>query len=454
MIQKILPAYGKVLIVDDKYEDVIPIQNILAENGVPYIFYDYSVFKDTKVKQIEAVRMVFLDIRLEDGIQGAKNIATVLANVIEKLIQRENGPYAIVLWTNEIALKDEIQKYMLSYLSEEDTTLPTYICALDKKEFVDKPRQVLVDSLSVQLDGQNMINFLTEWENASISVSSNMIRLLLYGLHTKMDNECIQRIFVQMAALENSEVSNKKEATRNILQVLVEFLRDRYLEIMSDEELIDEFSKYWDFDFGKNGEIKRIQADTSIEQKGYINALFNINIYDSKESHLPGKVFALLEKDIKFNIEDFKESTLSNNWYNNNELKTEGEKLQFNLTPIEVDITPNCDYAQNKNHMIRTVFGYMIEIGQVEKDGKKIWLNYKYAYKFRGRISNEYVYVTPELIVKEKLCVFVINTKYMSIEQKNYSNEYEYLFRFNNELVSDIRKKAGDNITRIGINNL
>lgn len=68
MIQKILPAYGKVLIIDDKYEDVIPIQNILAENGVPYIFYDYTVFKDIEVKRVDAVRMVFLDIRLEDGI--------------------------------------------------------------------------------------------------------------------------------------------------------------------------------------------------------------------------------------------------------------------------------------------------------------------------------------------------------------------------------------------------
>lgn len=38
MIQKILPAYGKVLIIDDKYEDVIPIQNILAEKEF-HIFF-------------------------------------------------------------------------------------------------------------------------------------------------------------------------------------------------------------------------------------------------------------------------------------------------------------------------------------------------------------------------------------------------------------------------------
>ena len=170
MMQRILPAYGKILIIDDNYKEVVPIQNILAENGIPYIFYDYSILKEVDIRKIEAVRMVFLDIRLEDGIQGAKNIATVLATVIEKVIEKENGPYSIVLWTNEIALKDEIQEYLLSYLSTEETTLPTYICALDKKEFVSTPQKTLIESLSTQLEGQNMMNFLTVWELSLIHI--------------------------------------------------------------------------------------------------------------------------------------------------------------------------------------------------------------------------------------------------------------------------------------------
>lgn len=454
MIQKILPSYGKVLIIDDKYEDVVPIQNILAENGVPYIFYDYSVFKDIEVKRVDAVRMVFLDIRLEDGIQGPKNIATVLATVIEKVIQPKNGPYAIVLWTNEIALKEEIQEYMISYLSSEETTLPTYICALDKKEFIEKPKNTLVESLSLQLTEQKMMNFLTEWENQSISVSSNMVRLLLYGLHTNMDNESIRNIFIQMATLENSEVKNKEEATRNILNILVEFLRDRYLEIMSNSKLIKEFSQYWDFDFGKESEIKTIQEHTSIEQKACINSLLNINTYDTKDRQLPGKIVLLENDDIGFDIYDFKHSSLSNKWYADNILEAYGHKIPLTLTPVEVDITPNCDYAQNKNHMLRTVFGYRIEIGQVNVNGTVTWINYKYANKFKHKIGFEYVYVTPEFLVDMKLCVFVFNTKYMSIENKDYCDKHQYLFRFNNDILSEIRKKAGDNITRFGINNL
>ena len=454
MIQKILPAYGKILIIDDNYNDVVPIQNILAKNGVPYIFYDYSVLKDADIRKVEAVRMVFLDIRLEDGIQGAKNIATVLATMIEKVIEKENGPYSIVLWTNEIALKDEIEEYLCSYLNIEETTLPTYICALDKKEFVSEPQEVLVENLLSQLEGQNMMNFLTAWENDSISISSNMIRLLLYGLRTKMDNDSIQRIFLQMATLENSEIKTKFEATRNILQILVEFLKDRYSEIVVQKELVNKLSEYWDFDFSKDDEIKKIQTDIPIEQKACINSLLNINVYDSEERNLPGKVFVLSEEDIYFDVSDFKKSTLSDNWYKNNELDTHGEKLNLQIIPIEVDITPNCDYAQNKNDILRTVFGYKIEIGQIDNNGKRGWITDRYANKFRHKIKFDYVYVTPEFLLDGKLCVFVFNTKYLTIEKKDYSQNYKYLLRFNSEILSEIRKKAGENITRLGINNL
>lgn len=454
MIQKILPNSGKVLIIDDKYEDVKPIQNILAENGIPYIFYDYTVFKDTAVKKLDAVRMVFLDIRLEDGMQEIKNIATVLASVIEKVIMPQNGPYVLVLWTNEIALKDELQGYLFNYLNPEETTLPTYVCALDKKDFISKPENELVNKLVTQLSGQNMMNFLIEWENASYCVSGNMIRLILYGLQNKMDNEAIEKMLLQLAFLEDSEVSDKKIATRNVIQFLVELIRDRYLDIMSQDELISELSEYWTFAFENVEEVKRIQKETPIAQRASMNTILNLNTYDQMSRNLPGKVYLLDESNMNFSVEDFTCSTLGDKWYKDNEIKISDDVVKLNLTPIEVDITPNCDYAQNKNHMLRTVFGYMVEIGKVNRDGREEWLNEGYTNKFRKKILREYVYVTPEFLIDGKLCVFVLNTKYLTIEKKDYCLEYPYLLRLNNEILSEIRKKTGEIISRLGINNL
>lgn len=451
MIQEILPAYGKVLIVDDQYKDVQLIQNILAQNGVPYIFYDYNIIKDIEVRKVEAVRILFLDIRLEDAIQGAKNIASVLTSVIEKLIEPKNGPYAIVLWTNEIALKDEIEVQIKKYIDEKESTCPTYICALDKKDFIAEPEEVLEKELARQLVGQNMMNFLINWENAATSISGNMIRLFLYGLRTKVDNGLIERIFVQMALFENSEVDNKVDATRNILRILVEFLRDRYLEIISHEQLACKLSEYIQFNFTDKDELKKIKKELTIEERASINSILNMNLYDEENSNkLHGKIYVLNDKDITFDLENFHDSTLSSKWYGNN-MTIKSEKISLITKLVEIDITPNCDYAQNKNHMLRTVYGYMIVI---EKGTEGKWVTTEYSSKIQKKIQFPYVYVTPEFFINDQLCVFAINTKYLTIENHGYNQKYQYLARFNNEIVSEIRKIGADTISRLGINNI
>lgn len=74
--------------------------------------------------------------------------------------------------------------------------------------------------------------------------------------------------------------------------------------------------------------------------------------------------------------------------------------------------------------------------------------------KIKHKIQYDYIYVTPELQFKNKLCVLVLNTKYITIENKNFADELEYLFRFNQDILAEIRKKSGDILTRIGINSL
>lgn len=331
------------------------IENSAYDCFVKAVLYAISCVENDRMIDKADLRMFYsgtFKTPVEDGIQGAKNIASVLVSVLENIVQEKNGPYIIVLWTNEIALKDEVEEYMMSYLKTiKETTLPTYICAFDKKEFVSKPQELL-NNLSVKLVEQNMINFLIEWENESISVASNMVRLLLYGLRIEMTNSALQDIFIKMAQLEDSYVNDKKEATRNILQILVEFLRDRYLEIISNEQLINRLAENWGSDFE---EKKKESKEISIEQKGCINSLFNINLYDDVDRKLPGKVYVRNNSSINFNETDFMCSTLSNKWYKDDEIGICGQKVKLNRKIIEVDITPNCDYAQNKNHMLRNI---------------------------------------------------------------------------------------------------
>lgn len=289
-------------LLQDYYDNGIYANDvdIVETNGTGEILWDRTI--NETFSYISNNRPYYTELqtkkRTSDEYDFIRRLHACILTKFSKELEESDLPELFNIVTVELSeeqledLGDE--DYILYRIQNElnvqyNTTLPTYICAFDKKEFVSKPQELL-NNLSVKLVEQNMINFLIEWENESISVASNMVRLLLYGLRIEMTNSALQDIFIKMAQLEDSYVNDKKEATRNILQILVEFLRDRYLEIISNEQLINRLAENWGSDFE---EKKKESKEISIEQKGCINSLFNINLYDDVDRKLPGKVYII-----------------------------------------------------------------------------------------------------------------------------------------------------------------
>ena len=449
MLQKILPRNGKVVIIDNKREEVEQLEDLLTQNGASYIFYDYNKLRDTDIKKCSGIRLMFLDIRLEEGTSDPKTLCTILASAIDKVVEKENGPYTIVLWTNEISLKEQVEEFLLERLSSDETTAPSCVCALDKKDFISEPETKLIEKLYEQLKEQHMMSFLFEWENNAMFISHKTIQLLLYGMSPKLSNAELETLFARIACLDYA--GDTESATKNLVNVLSELMKDRYMEVFSEKELIKSLSDYWKVDFTKIDETEQVE----VSLKAKLNTSLNLNIYDKGNEGLPGKVYAVKKEDLHLEYDKFEESTLSKNWPNDNIFKFKGGKeASVTYTPIEVDVTPHCDYAQGKNHMLRTLFGYKVTIEKNECEGELIWLNGNYMKKIKDTISFPYVYVTPEFIINDELCVFILNTKYLTIEPHGYEDKHQYLFRFNSEILNEIRKTGAETLSRIGINNL
>ena len=229
MLQKILPKNGKVVIIDNKREEVEQLEDLLTQNGASYIFYDYNKLRDTDIKKCSGIRLMFLDIRLEDGTSDPKTLCTILASAIDKVVEKENGPYTIVLWTNEISLKEQVEEFLLERLSSDETTAPSCVCALDKKDFISEPETKLIEKLYEQLKEQHMMSFLFEWENNAMYISHKTIQLLLYGMSQKLSNEELETLFTRIACLDY--VVDKESATKNLVNVLSELMKDRCLNL-------------------------------------------------------------------------------------------------------------------------------------------------------------------------------------------------------------------------------
>lgn len=173
-------------------------------------------------------------------------------------------------------------------------------------------------------------------------------------------------------------------------------------------------------------------------------AAFNINTHGSENEKLPGKVYKTNQID---DLDSFDKSTFGKKG-KQLVLTKKDKKVVVVYDLIKVDITPGCDYAQDKAFISTYAYGYLIHIYKFEDEkGNKEWLEWKYA----GMISDAGgVYFTPYFLNGDELCMLLVNTKWIRFE-KYEVNEDNYLFRLNDSLTSDIRKSASDNIARVGI---
>ena len=421
-----------------KHQEVEVVEQLLTANGIPYVYYDYGkLINEGEINKIDGIRLVFLDIRLEDGNEEAKNIYSVLASTIETIIGVNNGPYTIVLWTNEYQLKDEVEDFLMKRLSDEDTTRPTYICALDKKDFLEKPES-LFGRVNDELNKNRPLEFLTTLESMTMEIPLSLLKMLLYETGNGIDPSSINKLLMLLASVESTDEIDNVKATKNILSVIADLVKDRYLDLTSNNNRISELAEYMDVlpTFDPN--------NVSIEVKARLNTAFNINTHGSENEKLPGKVYKTNQID---DLDSFDKSTFGKKG-KQLVLTKKDKKVVVVYDLIKVDITPGCDYAQDKAFISTYAYGYLIHIYKFEDEkGNKEWLEWKYA----GMISDAGgVYFTPYFLNGDELCMLLVNTKWIRFE-KYEVNEDNYLFRLNDSLTSDIRKSASDNIARVGI---
>jgi len=441
MTSNVLPRFGKVAIIDNVHEEVEIVEQLLTKYGIPYVYYDYNkLIADPKINKIEGIRLVFLDIRLEDGNEEDKNIYSVLASTIESVIATNNGPYTVVLWTNEYHLKNEVEKFLLERLSDKETTRPTYICALDKKDFRENP-ETLFEKISDELNKNRSLEFLTALESMTMAIPTSLIKMLLYETGTGVDASDINKLLMLLATVDSKEQINSVKATQNILTVIADLVKDRYLDLTSSGNHIGELAEFMDV-------LPNFDPKTMpIEVRARINTALNVNMHGSENEKMPGKVYKT--DQINDLLEAFDESTFGENG-KTTILKFNKGKVEVSVDYelIKVDITPGCDYAQDKALSSTYVYGYLIHIHKFEdENGNKKWLNYKYGNKIN---SDRRVYSTPCFLNDDDLCILLVNTKWIRFEKYETNND-NFLFRLNDALTSDIRKTASDNIARVGI---
>lgn len=446
------PQNPKVLVVDDKYNEVEPLFKVFSLYGIPYIHFDGK--EDSCPEQpFTSVRLVILDIDLEGLTEGLddKSKASALASYLGKLITIKESPYFVLFWTKH----EEIIENFIGYL-KLDGACPVAWKSMEKPTNKDLNFDYVKNHFFSDFTN-DAFEFLLKWEDSVSKDASHFTNNISNIIkkeaeETLLDwNDSVKKVLSKLACsyLGVSKISS--EDKDNVLEYASRVLNQSFSEGLSKR--IDE-SISLDIPLQTSVSLQTIAALNSI--------LFIEKINDLKIEN--GKVFFADENDTIFNL------------LNDKILSKQGKK-ECKCTFISVILTPSCDLSHKKylftgnplQEYHRILSGLKIELGGNED--YESYFNYAAsAYSKKNKVSNlqiddktkkeiksciscnkpEFLYETNPFVDENgKVCVFVFH--FGTVQTKAIEpGQIKFSYLLKNSLLSDLQTKLANHVNRLG----
>ena len=121
-----------VLIIDDDYNEVKDLENILNKEGI-YSSYYAPEHIDNNQNKIKNHQIFFIDLMLIDG-NTVDNISKI-RKILKKICSDSFGSYGLVLWTKHIEDLDVFKDKISKDAENKVYVTPLFIIGLDKSPY-------------------------------------------------------------------------------------------------------------------------------------------------------------------------------------------------------------------------------------------------------------------------------------------------------------------------------
>lgn len=482
-----LPKNGSVVIIDDQINEALPLMNALAKKGVAYSYYD-GKGRSYPAKPLDCVRLIFLDMHLDEAAGGAtstKNIVSLLVAGISTIVAENNGPYAVMVWSKHdsqhlaelkdtLLNKNSVPCKPIAVLNMEKSLCfeAVSLNGTEKAEWKlkDEGMVVIEQNLRIQLELVDSFLILCNWENGI----KNSAKQTVHALSMLFDNEkqkwndnlkacmarmakayagktlemsdenIIRNVYYSMNSIVNDfngvetdymvksisgEVhllQTKEGIAGNIIVSLNHKDKEYILScdekkyyIYEEANLIcqnSERKKLFDRKNDNYDEVRAILCEMYWANISSVNSLLNVRNYILDQKR-PGNIYES-SQEIKEEMCDAHKIDIS---------------LRGDVKGIELEISPICDYAQNKRKRYRILPGLEIPAGLIEKD------------------SSKYTYLTIPIMIEGKTRRILFDFRFYTSETTDYFDKKKPLYALGDELLQNVKEELSTHSVRSGI---
>jgi hypothetical protein len=406
---------ARVLVVDDVEKEALPIMLALSMSGIGYIYFKGENIEDLPSEPFKGIRLVFLDLQL--GLGGDSNIVLPkTVNVLKKLIDPETMPLLIICWTRH---EEDIQQFSKMAMDAVPGLKPGFIKNMPKPKMDVESwkKNELWSDIKKTIEQYPAVRILWDWEQVVHEAVTDTTQALADAVKESinadvsgdfqnqwMDN--LLKVLRAMVKAETGKTATKVTAPRALFNVLNTLASDRLTHKFSDKEI-----SYSDVILPQENEKISDSQKATLNQMILIEPIqpgdFSVrpgNIYlpdsELKENclhaiakldfaKLAGQMLEIKKDDqecqglkeeigkIKTDLRRKPDDKILEERLKEKENKI--KQLAFSrCRPILLEISPFCDFSQNKRPVSRFIAGLLVQqehLGCIKETGRAFFMH-------------------------------------------------------------------------------
>jgi len=399
-----VPTTGRVVIIDDNYEEALPLIHLLSFHGISSKYYNGDP-ELLPVEPLEGVRLIFLDIEIGTHGQDNKSKVSKILGVLGRVIGPSVTPFIIIAWTKHVELIDDIIK--------ELPMQPLKTLNMEKIDCKDEE-----GNYSIQLISQKLNNVMEEF--------GSFQALLLWE---EVIHQAANLTINDSYQLSDPSGGTWDDNMQNILYNLAKAQEGAQLKEDVLGPALRAFTGIY-FDY-----IEKKLLSSSFAEN-------NAGLKFKNKERLSQEVMSSINTKLLFSkVEDTK--VIPGNLYNDEKIGldlalviTNYEKIKQEwATPLFVilEVSPTCDYAQDKWKVSRMLPGVFVPV--------------KY---FSSIKSTDYVFKSNLIQVNGLIGNLVFDLRFFTTLSFDKVKRLEPILRIRHTLLVDIQSKMAGHIARPG----
>jgi hypothetical protein len=447
-----IPENGRVVVIDDKLEEGIPLTIALSKIKIPTIYYSGQL-EELPSKPLVGIRIVFLDIILGTDGQPVKTQVATAVKIFKSIIDKNNGPYLLIAWTKHPEHIDAIKKALADMP-------PIFLLDMEKSNCKNDDGKYDISKIEkriiTELNKIKSFQVFSIWETLVHQSAGEIVNTFASFYPTGDDwDKQMAAIFLTLAeayAGKQLEVKLKKEVIKNALQTF----NHTFLDCL--ENKIADYTGYKEIDLSIENKTIESKIIANINSKLLLalgdntpkpGNLYKISsnansefqksiVYDALDRQKVMELFAS-EKSLSY-TELFDSNRRLQKKYKKDFKSFEDalrQKIKLGATFIELEISPYCDYAQKKWKMQRVLSGI-------------VW-----PQKFCNLIKRaDYIYTTPLLEIegaRNKIGKIIFDLRYLKSFSFKQIIRKKIFLRMKQTLLVDIQSHMGRHMNRPGV---